>query len=123
MARLEVRKVPFGWEHPAAGAYSDGSPVYEPLASRAELRRQGAGDEEKGFVPPVSGVACGYALYEADVTAGTPVTLVYPSLDELAGACSSGADAAGFGTRRTRAQWLSSFRGPDGADTIPVLGF
>lgn len=38
MGHREVRPVKIGWEHPRdPGTYSDGSPRYRPLFSRADL--------------------------------------------------------------------------------------
>ena len=121
MGHREVRPVPLDWQHPEEpGTYSDGSPRYRPLHSRADLRYkvkfyadnpQYADEWEydpADFMPEIpEGTPLGYQLYET-TTEGTPVSPVFPSLQELA--AWFGDSATVFASHKwTREQWLASF--------------
>jgi hypothetical protein len=121
MGHREVRPVPLDWQHPQeGGTYSDGSPRYRPLYSRADYLHHlehNAGCELEDlmdidpadYMPAMNeGTQYGYQLYET-TTEGTPVSPVFPSLEELAAWCEDGATV--FADRKwTREQWLASFK-------------
>ncbi|HZR50150.1 MAG TPA: hypothetical protein VFB06_11580 [Streptosporangiaceae bacterium] len=133
MGNREVRPVPFGWEHPRRpGTYSDGSPRYVPLYSRATLRdhvRSNAGNphpddyikiDPDRYMPAIpEGTPYGYQLYET-TSEGTPLSPVFRTLDELAAWCEHGATV--FASDRwTKEQWLASFVNDTlDADSIPM---
>ena len=130
MGHREVRPVPLDWQHPREpGTYSDGSPRYRPLYSRAsmlshlEFNADCPPDEltdvdPDDYMPEMAGgTPYGYQLYET-TTEGTPVSPVFPSLQELAAWCEDGATVfARF--KWTREQWLASFEADSlGTDSL-----
>jgi len=135
MGHREVRPVPLEWQHPIEGEpYSNGSPRYRPLFSRADLHYKTefyadnpeyAGDWEydpADFMPEMAeGTPYGFQLYET-TTEGTPVSPVFPSLQELAAWCEDGATVfASF--KWTRDQWLASFEADSlGTDSLLTVG-
>lgn len=131
MGHREVRPVAIGWEHPRdPGTYSDGSPRYRPLFSRADLlnheRDRGEDPDYEidpaNYMPPIpEGTSFGYALYET-TTEGTPVSPVCETLEELATWCADNATV--FASLKwSREEWLASFRaGTTDVDSIPVFG-
>jgi hypothetical protein len=133
MGHREVRPVPLGWEHPTdPGTYSNGEPRYRALFSRANLRRtvqfydehpEYAGEWEYNpadYMPEIpEGTPLGWQLYET-TSEGTPVSPVFPTLEELATWCETGATVFASLTW-TREQWLASFRN-DSLD-VDSLGY
>ena len=122
MGHRELRPVPLDWEHPREpGTYSDGSPRYRALFSRATLREDMRYYEEhpedaddwkydpERYMPEIpEGTPLGWQLYET-TSEGTPVSPVCATLEELAEWCETGATVFAS-CRWTRAQWLASFR-------------
>ena len=130
MGHREVRPVPLDWQHPREpGTYSDGSPRYRPLHSRAdmishlEFNADCPLDElldidPADYMPEMrEATPYGYQLYET-TTEGTPVSPIFPSLQELAAWCEDRATVfAGF--KWTRDQWLASFEADSlGTDSL-----
>lgn len=121
MGNRELRPVPLDWEHPRRpGTYSDGSPRYVPLFSRATLRDHMRRNEDDphpddiieidldDYMPPIpEGTPYGYQLYET-TSEGTPLSPVFRTLEELAAWCESGVTAFAS-SRWTKEQWLASF--------------
>ncbi len=120
MGHREVRPVALDWQHPVEGRlYSNGSPRYRPLHSRADYlshlewnARCELDDlmdiDPADYMPEMrEGTPYGYQLYET-TTEGTPVSPVFPSLPELAAWCADGATV--FADHKwTAQQWLASF--------------
>ena len=133
MGHREVRPVPLDWQHPEEpGTYSDGSPRYRPLHSRASYLRHLEYNADcqldelldidpADYMPEMrEGTPYGYQLYET-VTEGTPVSPVFPSLQELAAWCEDGATV--FASHKwTRERWLASFEAESlGTDSLMVV--
>ena len=134
MGHREVRPVLLDWQHPIEGEpYSDGSPRYRPLFSRADYLchlEWNAGCElndlvdidPDDYMPEMrEGTPYGYQLYET-TTEGSPVSPVFPSLQELAAWCEDGATVfARF--KWTREQWLASFEADSlSSDSLLAIG-
>ena len=136
MGHREVRPVPLDWEHPREpGTYADGSPRYVGLHSRASLLRRMQYREEypedyseegeidlADYMPEIpEGTPLGYQLYET-TSEGTPVSPVFPTLEELAGWCETGATVFAS-SRWTKEQWLASFMNDTtSVDSLVTIG-
>jgi hypothetical protein len=130
MGHREVRPVPLDWQHPTEGElYRDGTQRYRPLFSRQDYLHHlednaGCLDDlmdidPADYMPEIpEGTPYGYQLYET-TTEGTPVSPVFPSLQELAAWCEDGATV--FASHKwTREQWLASFEA-ESTDTDSLM--
>lgn len=133
MGHREVRPVAPGWQHPREpGYYSDGSPRYRGLFSRADMLRHLEYNADcpldelmdidpSDYMPEIpEGSPYEYRLYET-TSEGTPVSPAFSTLEGLAAWCETGATAFAS-IRWTRHEWLASFRaGTTGTDSLATI--